>query len=165
MSAWGATVRRTLPSRRARIGAVLAGAFVLLLFSACGGGSDGGDGGDGDASDLAAQAAAVGTLLDQIEALPTTTTTTQEFSTQLAPLRDQIQGLIEQIEETSAPDELSSQKEQLSNRLRGLRTQLGRVQGLLTNDDLEGAKTVTEQLLSVSQLRQTIAAIEAASSG
>ena len=44
----------------------------------------------------------------------------------------------------------------LTNRLRGLRTQLGRVQGLLLSDDLEGAKVATEQLLSIQQIRQTI---------
>ena len=91
--------------------------------------------------------------------------TPQQFSTELAPLRDQIQALIEQVQDTSAPDELSSQKEQLSNRLRSLRTSLGRVSGLLANDDLEGAKAATEQLLAINQLRQTIAAIEAAASG
>ena len=104
-------------------------------------------------------------LLDQIEALPTSATTAEEFSAQLAPLRDQIQAQIEQIEQTDAPDELSSQKDQLSNRLLALRTQLGRVQGLLAAGDLEAAETATEQLLSIQQLRQTIAAIEAASGG
>jgi hypothetical protein len=164
LSAEGATVRRTLPSRRARTGAVLAGVLVLLVGAACGGGGDdGGDGGGGDAADLQAQAQQVGALLDQIEALPTTATTAQQFSTELAPLRDQIQVLIEQVQETSAPDELSSQKDQLSNRLRSLRTSLGRVSGLLANDDLEGAKVATEQLLAINQLRETIAAIEAAS--
>lgn len=165
MSAEGATVRRTLPSRRARTGAVLAGVLVLLVGAACGGGGDDGGDGGGDAADLQAQAQEVGALLDQIEALPTTATTAQQFSAELASLRDQIQALIEQVQETSAPDELSSQKEQLSNRLRGLRTSLGRVSGLLANDDLEGAKTATEQLLAINQLRQTIAAIEAAASG
>ncbi len=162
LSARGVTVRRTLPSRRTRIGAVLAGALVLLVAAGCGGGSGGGDD-SADAGDLAAQAAAVGTLLDEIEALPTTATTAQEYSAQLAPLREQIQGLIEQVNATSAPDELSSQQDQLANRLHSLRTQLGRVAGLLANDDLEGAKSATEQLLSIAQLRQTIAAIEAAS--
>jgi hypothetical protein len=36
------------------------------------------------------------------------------------------------------------------------------VQGLLANDDLEAAQAATEQLLSANQIRQTIAAIEAA---
>jgi hypothetical protein len=135
-----------------------------VLAAACGGGGDGG-GGSEDAGDLAAQAAAVGALLDEIEALPETATSAETFLTQLAPLREQIQTQIEQIQATDAPDELSSQKEQLANRLRGLRTQLGRVQGLLLDDNLEGAKVATEQLLSVQQIRQTIAAIEAASGG
>jgi hypothetical protein len=93
--------------------------------------------------------------------LPTSATTAEEFSAQLAPLREQIQGLIEQVADASVPEELNSEKLQLGNELRGLRTQLGRVQGLLANGDLEGAQAVTEQLLSVNQIRQTIAAIEA----
>jgi hypothetical protein len=129
------------------------------VATGCGSGDSGGGEG-GDAGDLAAQAAAVSALLDQIEALPTTATTAEEFSAQLGPLREQIRGLIDEVQATSAPDELSSQKEQLSNRLRGLQTQLGRVQGLLAADDLEGAKTATGQLLSINQLRQTIIAIE-----
>ncbi len=164
MSAQSATVRRTLPSRRTRIGAVLAGALVLLLTPACGGG-DGGGGGAEDSSDLQAQAVAVGALLDKIEALPTSATTTQQFSAQLGPLRDQIQTLIEQVSEADVPEELGSQKEQLASGLRGLRTQLGRIEGLLASDDLDGAKTATEQLLSIQQMRQTIARIEAASGG
>jgi hypothetical protein len=70
--------------------------------------------------------------------------------------------LNEQTQETSTPDELSSQKDQLSNRLVGLKTQLGRIQGLLAADDLDGAKAATEQLISIRQIRQTIAAIEEA---
>jgi conjugal transfer/entry exclusion protein len=146
--------------RRARIGVVLAGALILVA-TGCGGGEGGGGGGD-DAGDLAAQVASIEALLDQIEALPTSATTAEEFSTELAPLRDQIQGLIEQVADASVPEELNSEKLQLGNELRGLRTQLGRVQALLANDDLEGAQAVTEQLLSINQIRQTIAAIEAA---
>jgi hypothetical protein len=164
LSTQSATVRRTLPSRRTRIGAVLAGALVLLLASACGGGGGGGGGAE-DSSDFQAQAVAVGAFLDKIEALPTSATTAQEFSAQLAPLRDQIQTLIEQVSQTDAPEELGSEKEQLASGLRGLRTQLGRVEGLLASDDLEGAKTATEQLLSIQQMRQVIARIEAGSGG
>jgi soluble cytochrome b562 len=140
---------------------------VLLVAAGCGGGGDGGGdgGGGGDSADLQAQAQQVGALLDEIEALPATATSAEAFSSQLAPLREQIQTQIEQIEQTDAPDELSSQKDQLANRLRGLRTQLGRVEGLLTQGDLEAAKVATEQLLSIQQIRQTIAAIEAASAG
>jgi hypothetical protein len=94
--------------------------------------------------------------------LPTSATTAEEFSAQLGPLREQIQGLIEQVADASVPEEPNSEKLQLGNELRGLRTQLGRVQALLANDDLEGAQAVTEQLLSINQIRQTIAAIEAA---
>ncbi len=141
------------------------GALVLFLAACGGGGGDGGGGGGDEAGDLVAQAAAVGALLDQIEALPSSATTVDEFSAQLAPLREQVDLLTEQVAQTDAPDELSSQRDQLSNRLRGLRTQLGRVNGLLLNDDLEGAKKVTEQLLSIAQLRQTISAIESASGG
>lgn len=164
MSAQGVTVSRTLLTR-AGLGAVLAGALLaLLVVAGCGGGSGGGDGGGGgDSADLQAQAEQVGALLDQIEALPASATTAQEFTAQLDPLREQIQALVEQVQATSAPEELTSQRDQLANRLRSLRTQLGRVSGLLVNGDLEAAKTATETLLSVQQLRQTIAAIEAAS--
>jgi soluble cytochrome b562 len=140
------------------------GGLVLLLGAACGGGGGGGDDSAGTA-DLAAQAEQVGALLDQVEALPTSATTTADFQTKLGPLRDQIQTLMDQINETSVPDELNSQKDQLANRLRSLRTQLGRVDGLLLQDNLDGAKTATEQLLSIQQLRITIAAIEEAAAG
>jgi hypothetical protein len=163
VSVTGATVRRTL-TRRTRLGAVLAGGLVLLLAAACGGG-DGGGGGGGGSGDLQAQAQQVGALLDQIEALPTSSATVDDFAAQLGPLRDQIQAQIEQIEQTDAPDELSSQKDQLANRLRSLRTQLGRVSGLLTQGDLEAAQTATEQLLAIQQIRLTIAAIEGAAGG
>jgi hypothetical protein len=73
--------------------------------------------------------------------------------------------LQESVEQTQAPEELSSQRDQLANRLRTLRMQLGRVEGLLVNGDLETAKTATEGLITVQQLRATIAAIEAASGG
>jgi soluble cytochrome b562 len=153
-----------LATRRTRLGAALAGALVLLLGAACGGGGGGGDDSAGTA-DLAAQAQQVGALLDQVEALPTSATTTADFQAKLGPLRDQIQTLMDQINETSVPDELNSQKDQLGNRLRSLRTQLGRVDGLLLADNLDGAKTATEQLLSIQQLRITIAAIEEAAAG
>jgi soluble cytochrome b562 len=138
---------------------------VLLLVVGCGTGDSGGGGGGGDSSDLEAQAQQISDLLDQIEALPTTATSAEDFSAKLAPLRDQVQTLQEQVEQTDAPDELSSQRDQLANRLRSLRTQLGRVEGLLVNGDLETAKTATEELITVQQLRATIAAIENASSG
>jgi phage shock protein A len=144
---------------------VLVGALALVLAAGCGGGGDDGGGGGSEAGDLAAQAVAVGAHLDQIEALPTSATTVDEFSAQLAPLREQVDALTEQVAQTDAPDELSSQRDQLSNRLRGLRTQLGRVNGLLIADNLEGAKVATEQLLSIAQLRQTISAIESAAGG
>ena len=76
-----------------------------------------------------------------------------------------MQTLQEKVEQTQAPENLTSQRDQLANRLRSLRTQLGRVEGLLANDDLETAKTATEQLISVQQLRVTIAAIKAAAGG
>jgi hypothetical protein len=71
----GVTVPRKLLTRRTRIGAVLAGALVLLVAVGCGGGGGwgGGDGG-GDSADLEAQAEQISTLLDQIEAVPTTAT-------------------------------------------------------------------------------------------
>jgi hypothetical protein len=163
LSVQGVTVPRNL-TRRTRLGAVLAGVLVLLLAAGCGGSSDSG-GSDADSGDLAAQAQQVGALLDQIEALPTSSATAEDFTAQLAPLREQIQAQIDAIEQTDAPDELSSQKDQLANRLRSLRTQLGRVSGLLTQGDLEAAQAATEQLLAVQQLRVTIDAIESAAAG
>jgi hypothetical protein len=164
LSAQGFTVPRKLLTR-AGLGAVLAGALLALLLSAgCGGGGGGGNGG-GDSADLEAQAEQVGALLDQIEALPTTATSAQDFSAKLAPIRERVQVLQEQVEQTQAPENLSSQRDQLANRLRSLRTQLGRVEGLLASGDLENAKTATEGLISLQQLRATIAAIEAASGG
>jgi soluble cytochrome b562 len=139
--------------------------LALLVAAGCGQGSSGGGDGGGDSTDLEAVAAQVSGLLDQIEALPTTATSAQEFSTQLAPLREQVQTLQEQVEQTQAPENLSSQRDQLANRLRSLRTQLGRIDGLLANGDLETATTATEQLISLQQLRATITAIENASGG
>jgi soluble cytochrome b562 len=133
-----------------------------LAASACGSGGGGSDGGDGE-GDLPAQAAQAGALLDQIEALPTTATTADQFSTELETLRNQLRTLTQEVQETSAPDELSSQKKQFENRLQGLQTQLGRVQSLLAADDLEGAETAIGNLLSIEQVRQTIASIEDAS--
>jgi len=125
---------------------------ALLLVAGCGGGSGGGGEGEGgDATDLEAQAAQIEVLLDKIDALPTTATSAQDFSAQLAPLREEVQTLQEEVE--------------IRVDLRSLRTQLGRVEGLLANDDLETAKTATEQLISVQQLRVTIAAIKAAAGG
>ena len=99
------------------------------------------------------------------QALSTSATTAQEFSAQLGPLRDQVQTLIEQVGQADAPEELGSEKEQLRLRARRASDQLGRVEGLLASDDLEGAKTATEQLLSIQQMRQVIARIEAGSGG
>ena len=165
MSAQGFTVPRKLLTR-AGLGAVLAGALLALLLAAgCGGGGGDGGGGGGDSADLEATAQQVATLLDQIEALPTTATSAEDFTAKLAPLREQVQTLQEQVEQTDAPDELSSQRDQLANRLRALRTQLGRIEGLLAAGDLETAKTATEGLISLQQLRATIGAIEAASGG
>jgi FtsZ-binding cell division protein ZapB len=132
-----------------------------LAASACGSGGGGSDG--GGEGDLPAQAAQAGALLDQIEALPTTATTANQFSTELETLRNQLRALTQEVQETSAPDELGSQKKQLENRLQGLQTQLGRVQSLLAADDLEGAETAIGNLLSIEQVRQTIASIEDAS--
>jgi hypothetical protein len=163
LSVEGVTVRRKL-TRRTRLGAVLAGGLVLLLAAGCGG-SGGGGGEEAGSGDLQAQAQQVGALLDQIEALPASSATADDFAAQLDPLRGQIQAQIEQIEQTDAPEALSSQKDQLANRLRSLRTQLGRVSGLLLQGDLDAAQTATEQLLAVQQLRLTIAAIEEAAGG
>jgi hypothetical protein len=147
--------------RRATLLALVSVAATTLV--ACGGGSDGGGSGSGD---LQAEAAQVGALLDQIEALPTTATTDQEFMQQLSKIRDQVQVEIENVADADAPDELESERDKLSNRLRSLRTQLGRVQGLAAGGDVESAKTAIGQLLSVGEIRDTIETIEgSASSG
>jgi hypothetical protein len=146
--------------RRATLLALVS--VVVTTLVACGGGSDGG-GGSGS-GDLQAEAAQVGALLDQIEALPTTATTDQEFMQQLSRIRDQVQVEIENVADADAPEELESERDKLSNRLRSLRTQLGRVQGLAAGGDVESAKTAMGQLLSVGEIRDTIETIEGSSS-
>jgi hypothetical protein len=146
--------------RRATLLALVSVAVTAL--AACGGGSGGG-GGSGS-GDLQTEAAQVGALLDQVEALPTTATTDQQFMQQLGQLRAQVQTEIENVADADAPDELESERDKLSNRLRSLRTQLGRVQGLAAGGDVESAKTAMSQLLSVGEIRDTIENIEGSSS-
>jgi hypothetical protein len=144
--------------RRATLLALVSVAVAAL--AACGGGSGGGGGG----GDLQAEAAQVGALLDRVEALPTTATTDQEFMQQLGQIRAQVQTEIENVADADAPDELESERDKLSNRLRSLRTQLGRVQGLAAGGDVESAKTAMGQLLSVGEIRDTIETIEGSAS-
>jgi peptidoglycan hydrolase CwlO-like protein len=146
--------------RRATLLALVSVAVTAL--AACGGGSGGG-GGSGT-GDLQAEAAQVGALLDRVEALPTTATTDQEFMQQLGQIRAQVQTEIENVADADAPEELESERDKLSNRLRSLRTQLGRVQGLAAGGDVESAKTAMSQLLSVAEIRDTIETIESSSS-
>ncbi|HEY7563020.1 MAG TPA: hypothetical protein VH650_12670 [Gaiellaceae bacterium] len=144
--------------RRATLLALVSVAVAAL--AACGGGSGGGGGG----GDLQAEAAQVGALLDRVEALPTTATTDQEFMQQLGQIRAQVQTEIEDVADADAPEELESERDKLSNRLRALRTQLGRVQGLAAGGDVESAKTAMSQLLSVAEIRDTIENIQGSSS-
>ena len=137
---------------------------ALLLVAGCGGGGGGGGDDGGDSADLEAQATSVGELLDQIEALPTSATTAEQYSQQLAALRDQIESVIESVGSVDAPEDLRSQQNQLGNTLRSLRTQLNRVQSLADAGDLEAAVAATERLISIEQLRTTIAAIQDAGS-
>ena len=145
--------------RRATLLALVA--VVVTALAACGGGSGGGGSGTGD---LEAEAAQVSALLDRIEALPTTATTDQAFMQQLGQIRAQVQTEIENVADADAPDELESERDKLSNRLRSLRTQLGRVQGLAAGGDVESAKTAMGQLLSVGEIRDTIENIQGSSS-
>ena len=145
--------------RRATLLALVSVAVTAL--AACGGGSGGGGSGSGD---LQQEATQVSALLDRIEALPTTATTDQEFTQQLGQIRAQVQVEIEDVADADAPEELESEREKLSNRLRSLRTSLGRVQGLAAGGDVESAKTAMGQLLSVGEIRDTIEIIEGSSS-
>lgn len=145
--------------RRATLLALVSVAVTAL--AACGGGSGGGGGGSGD---LQQEATQVSALLDRIEALPTTATTDQEFTQQLGQIRAQVQVEIEDVADADAPEELESERDKLSNRLRSLRTSLGRVQGLAAGGDVESAKTAMGQLLSVGEIRDTIETIQGSSS-
>jgi hypothetical protein len=72
--------------------------------------------------------------------------------------------VIENVGSVDAPDELRSLQNQLGNTLRSLRTQLNRVQSIANSGDLEAAVAATERLISIEQLRTTIAAIQDAGS-
>ena len=146
-----------VPLPRAHDLAVLAG-FLVLVGAGCGGG-DGGGGGNG--GDIQQEAAEVGALLDRIEALPETATTEQAFSQELRRIRDQVQTAIEDVGDAEAPEEVEQDRDQLANRLRSLRTQLTRLQGIADSGDLEAAAAAIERLLSVAEIRTSIERIEA----
>ena len=152
-------MRRYSPAhvRRPHLLAVLAGS-VLLAATACGGGDGGGGGGDG--GDIQQEATEVGALLDRIEALPTSATTEQEFLRQLDAIRTEVQAAIEEVAEADAPEELEPERDRLANRLRTLRTQLGRLGGIAESGDLEAAQAAIERLLAVGELRRTIEIIQ-----
>ena len=141
--------------------AVLAG-FLVLAGTACGGG-DGGGGGEG--GDIQQEATEVGALLDRIEALPTTATTEQAFVQQLSTIRTEVQAAIEEVGDADAPEELEDERDKLANRLRSLRTQLGRLQGIADSGDLEAAQAAIERLLAVGEVRRTIENIQAGAPG
>lgn len=146
-----------VPLPRAHHLAVLAG-FLVLLGAGCGGGGDDGGGGGGD---IQQEAAEVGALIDRIEALPETATTEQAFSRELRLIRDQLQTAVQEVADAEAPEELEQDRDQLANRLRSLRTQLIRLQGIVDSGDLEAAAAAIERLLSVAEIRSTIERIEA----
>jgi hypothetical protein len=141
--------------------AVLAG-FLALAPTACGGG-DGGGGGEG--GDIQQEATEVGALLDRIEGLPASATTEQAFVQQLNRIRDEVQIAIEEVGDADAPEELESERDKLANRLRSLRTQLGRLQGIAESGDLEAAQAAIERLLAVGEIRRTIEIIQAGAPG
>jgi uncharacterized coiled-coil DUF342 family protein len=146
---------------RAHYLAVLAG-FLALAATACGGGD--GDGG-GEGGDIQQEATEVGALLDRIEGLPTSATTEQAFVQQLNRIRDEVQIAIEEVGDADAPEELESERDKLANRLRSLRTQLGRLQGIAESGDLEAAQAAIERLLAVGEIRRTIEIIQAGAPG
>lgn len=156
-------VRRYSPAHvpRPHYLAVLAG-FLVLAGTACGGG-DGGGGGEG--GDIQQEATEVGALLDRIEALPTTATTEQAFVQQLSTIRTEVQAAIEEVGDADAPEELEDERDKLANRLRSLRTQLGRLQGIADSGDLEAAQAAIERLLAVGEVRRTIENIQAGAPG
>jgi hypothetical protein len=131
---------------------------LALAAAGCGGG-DGGGGGEG--GDIQQEANQVSALLDRIEELPTTATTEQEFTRQLDQIRDEVQVAIEEVGDADAPEELETERDKLANRLRSLRTQLGRLGGIAASGDLEAAQAAIERLLSVGEIRQTIENIQA----
>ncbi|HWM13860.1 MAG TPA: hypothetical protein VNO56_05220 [Gaiellaceae bacterium] len=143
--------------------AVLAG-FLALAATACGGG-DGGGGGGGAGGDIQQEATEVGALLDRIEGLPTSATTEQEFVRQLNAIRTEVQAAIEEVADADAPEELEAERDRLSNRLRSLRTQLGRLQGIAESGDLEAAQAAIERLLAVGEIRRTIEIIQSGAPG
>jgi hypothetical protein len=137
--------------------------FLVLAATGCGGGDGGGGGGDG--GDLQQEATEVGALLDRIEGLPTSATTEQAFVQQLSMIRDEVQIAIEEVGDADAPEELESERDKLANRLRSLRTQLGRLHGIAESGDLDAAQAAIERLLAVGEIRRTIEIIQAGAPG
>jgi hypothetical protein len=72
-----------------------------------------------------------------------------------------VQVAIEEVGDADAPEELETERDKLANRLRSLRTQLGRLGGIAASGDLEAAQAAIERLLSVGEIRQTIENIQA----
>jgi hypothetical protein len=130
---------------------VVVAAILALALGGCGGGGEGSGGGD-----LQAEAAQVDRLLTRLEGLPESATTQQQFSQELRQVRDQVQVAVEEVQAADAPDELVSDRDKLANRLRSLRTSLGRVQGLVDGGDLEAAQTAIPRLLLIAEIRSTI---------
>jgi hypothetical protein len=134
----------------------VAALLVALLAVSLGGCGGGGGGGSNGAGDLQAEATEVDRLLTRLEGLPESATTQQQFSRELRQIRDQVQVAVEEVQAADAPDELASDRDKLANRLRSLRTSLGRVQGLVDGGDLEAAQTAIPRLLLIAEIRSTI---------
>jgi hypothetical protein len=131
-------------------------AVLVTLLAVSLGGCGGGGGGGGGAGDLQAEATEVDRLLTRLEGLPETATTQQQFSQELGQIRDQVQVAVEEVQAADAPEELASDRDKLANRLRSLRTSLGRVQGLVDGGDLEAAQAAIPRLLLIAEIRSTI---------
>jgi len=146
-----------------RKGLGLTGIVVVIGLAACGGGGGGGGGGSGD---LLVEANKVEQMINRLKALPETATTKQQFVQQLNQIRNQVQQEIESVNDADAPEELQSGQQKLASRLQGLRTQLGRVAGLAT-EDVEAAKRAIGSILSIGEIEDAIQQIRdaAAASG
>jgi ElaB/YqjD/DUF883 family membrane-anchored ribosome-binding protein len=135
---------------------VLAGALLLLGAPGCGG--DGGGGG----GDLALQAAAAEELMDRLDALPAQAGSQAEFTAELALIREELEAQIQTLAASTTSGEVEARRERLASRLRELRTQLGRVNGVASGGQVEAAASIVENLRVTDAVRSAAAELESA---